>query len=129
MTIDFDLILTSSFPIVMGDLSNQFAAFSKFGDSKSDGKTITLTQIDKWMKQAQVFDKKLTTTDTGIEFGKLKAKVIDFKTFNQFLDNLAKAKGYAVEDIKGKLTNCGAPGTANTTQVWYLTISKCAAFL
>ncbi|XP_044749307.1 tubulin polymerization-promoting protein homolog [Coccinella septempunctata] len=100
----------------MGDLGNQFAAFSKFGDSKSDGKNITLTQIDKWLKQAQVFDKKLTTTDTGIEFGKLKAKVIDFKTFNQFLDSLAKAKSIPVDEIKNKLVNCGAPGTPNTTQ-------------
>ncbi|KAL3266928.1 hypothetical protein HHI36_011078 [Cryptolaemus montrouzieri] len=100
----------------MGSLEAQFTAFSKFGDSKSDGKTITLSQIDKWMKQAEVFDKKLTTTDTGIEFGKFKAKVIDLKTFNQFLENLAKAKGYAVDDIKKKLVNCGAPGTSHTTQ-------------
>lgn len=33
---------------------DQFKAFSKFGDVKSDGKFITLSQSDKWMKQAQV---------------------------------------------------------------------------
>ena len=32
----------------------QFKAFSKFGDVKSDGKFITLSQSDKWMKQAHV---------------------------------------------------------------------------
>lgn len=32
---------------------DQFKAFSKFGDVKSDGKLITLSQSDKWMKQAQ----------------------------------------------------------------------------
>lgn len=32
----------------------QFKAFCKFGDVKSDGKLITLSQSDKWMKQAQV---------------------------------------------------------------------------
>ena len=51
----------------------QFKAFSKFGDPKSDGKLLTLSQSDKWMKQAKVIDgKKITTTDTGIYFKKLK---------------------------------------------------------
>lgn len=35
-------------------LKDQFKAFSKFGDTKSDGKQITLSQSDKWMKQAKV---------------------------------------------------------------------------
>lgn len=34
---------------------DQFKLFSKFGDVKSDGKFITLSQSDKWMKQAQVY--------------------------------------------------------------------------
>jgi hypothetical protein len=51
----------------------QFKAFSKFGDTKSDGRQLTLSQSDKWMKQAKVIDgKKITTTDTGIYFKKLK---------------------------------------------------------
>ncbi|KAJ8865989.1 hypothetical protein PR048_033513 [Dryococelus australis] len=51
----------------------QFRAFSKFGDSKSDGKHMTLSQSDKWMKQAKVIEaKKITTTDTGIYFKKFK---------------------------------------------------------
>ena len=29
----------------------QFRAFAKFGDSKADGKQISLSQSDKWMKQ------------------------------------------------------------------------------
>jgi hypothetical protein len=53
-------------------LEAQFKAFSKFGDPKSDGKMITLSQSDKWMKQAGVIDKKITTTDTGIYFKKSK---------------------------------------------------------
>lgn len=51
----------------------QFKAFSKFGDTKSDGKHITLSQSDKWMKQAKVIEgKKINTTDTGIYFKRLK---------------------------------------------------------
>lgn len=53
--------------------SANFKSFSKFGDTKSDGKHVTLSQSDKWMKQAKVIDgKKITTTDTGIFFKKQK---------------------------------------------------------
>lgn len=56
-----------------GTFLSSFKAFSKFGDPKSDGKLITLSQSDKWMKQAKVIDgKKITTTDTGIYFKKHK---------------------------------------------------------
>lgn len=56
-----------------GSFLSSFKAFSKFGDPKSDGKLITLSQSDKWMKQAKVIDgKKITTTDTGIYFKKHK---------------------------------------------------------
>lgn len=53
-------------------LKDMFSTFSKFGDTKSDGTTITLTNSDKWMKQANVIGKKITTTDTGICFNKFK---------------------------------------------------------
>ncbi len=53
-------------------LKDQFEAFSKFGDKAADGKTIKLSQSDKWFKQAKVIDgKKITTTDTGIAFRKI----------------------------------------------------------
>ena len=39
---------------------DQFKAFSKFGDTKSDGKLITLSQSDKWMKQSKVNEQKQT---------------------------------------------------------------------
>lgn len=54
-------------------LEQQFVNFSKFGDDRSDGTTITLTQNDKWMKQAKILDgKKITLTDTGVAFNKFK---------------------------------------------------------
>lgn len=54
-------------------LREQFRVFSKFGDTKSDGKLLTLSQSDKWMKQAKVIDgKTITTTDTAITFKKFK---------------------------------------------------------
>lgn len=54
-------------------LEQQFVNFSQFGDETSDGTTITLTQSDKWMKQAKILDgKKITLTDTGVAFNKFK---------------------------------------------------------
>lgn len=97
-------------------LEDMFAAFSKFGDSKADGKSITLTNTDKWMKQAQVFGKKLTTTDTGISFNKFKSRQLDVKKFKEFLADLAKSKGIEVNEIIEKLINCGMPGTSGTTK-------------
>ncbi len=41
----------------------------RWGDSRSDGNQITLTQSDKWLRQAGVIDGwEVTTTDTAIFF-------------------------------------------------------------
>lgn len=51
--------------------------FAKLGDAKPDGKKITLTQSDKWLKQAKVFDnEQITTTDTIQTFQK--TEIINF---------------------------------------------------
>ncbi|CAG4947611.1 unnamed protein product [Parnassius apollo] len=88
-----------------------FKLFSKFGDPKSDGKLITLSQSDKWMKQAKVIDgKKITTTDTAIHFKKLKILKVGIDDYQKFLEDLAKSKKVELEEIKRKLTTCGQPG-------------------
>lgn len=57
-----------------GDFKDLFKSYAKFGDIKSSGDNITLSNIDKWFKQAKIIDgKKVTTVDTGIYF-KQKAK-------------------------------------------------------
>lgn len=53
-------------------LEDIFVDFAKFGEAKADGKSITLKNADKWMKQAGCFTKTFTTTDTGISFAKFK---------------------------------------------------------
>lgn len=66
---------------------------------------------DKWMKQAKVIDgKKITTTDTGIYFKKLKSMKINFDDYHKFLEDLAKNKKVELEEIKTKMATCGAPG-------------------
>lgn len=88
-----------------------FKTFAKFGDPKSDGKHITLSNSDKWMKQAKVIDgKKITTTDTGIYFKKLKSQKVDILQYKQFLEDLAKNKKCELQEFKDKMTHCGAPG-------------------
>lgn len=95
-------------------LKDAFKAFSKFGDPKSDGKTITLSQSDKWMKQAKVIDgKKITTTDTAIHFKKLKTLKLGIDDYQKFLEDLAKSKKVELEEIKKKLTSCGQPGVSS----------------
>ncbi|XP_013190650.2 tubulin polymerization-promoting protein homolog [Amyelois transitella] len=91
-----------------------FKAFSKFGDPKSDGKQITLSQSDKWMKQAKVIDgKKITTTDTAIHFKKLKSLKVGVEDYQKFLEDLAKSKKVELDEIKKKLTTCGQPGVSS----------------
>ena len=59
-------------PVDKAALKEQFEAFAKFGDKSADGKTIKLSQSDKWFKQAKVIEpKKISTTDTGIAFRKI----------------------------------------------------------
>lgn len=102
-------------PVSTAAFKEQFKAFSKFGDTKSDGKHLTLSQSDKWMKQAKVIDKKITTTDTGIHFKKLKSMKLSYADYNTFLEDLAKAKKVELDEIKRKMANCGAPGIHNAT--------------
>lgn len=121
-------LLTYAMAAAPTNLEDMFKAFSKFGDTRSDGTHITLTQADKWMKQASVIDgKKITTTDTGICFNKFKSKSIQYGDFVKFVDDLANYKKMDSQQLKTKLTSCGSPGVPNTTHavavsfilVWY----------
>ncbi|XP_012254675.2 tubulin polymerization-promoting protein homolog isoform X2 [Athalia rosae] len=97
-----------------GSFPASFKAFSKFGDPKSDGKQITLSQSDKWMKQAKVIDgKKITTTDTGIYFKKHKSVKLGLEQYKAYLEDLAKNKKVDLEELKNKMANCGAPGVSS----------------
>ena len=70
----------------------QFDVFSKFGESGSDGSQITLTQSDKWLRQAKVIDGwNVTTTDTAIAFRKISRGSIwlSYASWRQFLQELS----------------------------------------
>lgn len=106
----------------------QFRAFSKFGDTKSDGKHITLSQSDKWMKQAKVIDgKKITTTDTGIYFKKFKQQKLGVDDYMKFLEDLAKNKKIEADELKNKMSSCGAPGLTTSSAAAAAAAAKVSA--
>lgn len=107
-------------PTQSGTFDDQFKLFAKFGDSKNTGETITLSNSDKWFKQAKVIDgKTITTTDTGIYFKKVAKtkRVLNKKDYVNFLDTIAANKKVNLEEIKEKLSSCGPPGFSGTTPV------------
>ena len=107
------------------DLHFQFELFSKFGDSSSDGSQITLSQSDKWLRQANVIDGwTISTTDTAIAFRKISRGSIwlEYNPWREFLEELSERKGLDMQDIVAKLERCGKPAhnaatkfTANPT--------------
>ncbi|KAF5303976.1 hypothetical protein FQA39_LY01761 [Lamprigera yunnana] len=99
----------------IANIQDLFQHFAKFGDDKSDGKTISLANADKWLKQAGIIDdKKITPADTSACFNKLKTKSMDFKQFNEFIEELAKQKNIAAAEMKIKLVASGLPGSIKT---------------
>lgn len=49
------------------DLKHQFKNFSKFMEEESDGTTLGIVQVDRWLQQANIIDMDMvTTTHTGI---------------------------------------------------------------
>ncbi|XP_025834993.1 TPPP family protein CG45057 isoform X2 [Agrilus planipennis] len=94
-------------------MESQFYNFARYGEETADGKTITLTKSDKWMKQAKILDgKNVTLTDTGFCFSKFKAYAIKFDDYMIFLEDLAQYKQLDAEEIKNKLVLCGLPGAS-----------------
>ena len=84
------------------DLHYQFQLFSKFGESGSDGRQITLTQSDKWMRQAKVIEGwNVTTTDTAIAFRKISRGSIwlEYNPWREFLEELTSRKGLSMQEV------------------------------
>lgn len=61
-------------------LDSMFEAFSKLGSTlpSTDASRILLSQLDRWMQQAELFNENFTLTDTGMEYNKFKL-VLTFK--------------------------------------------------
>ena len=84
------------------NLHHQFLLFARFGETCSDGSQITLTQSDKWLRQAKVIDGwNVTTTDTAIAFRKISRGSIwlIFSQFREFLEELIGRKGLNLQEV------------------------------
>lgn len=55
-------------------LDSMFVAFSNLGSTipSEDGTKILLSQLDRWMEQAEMFGENFTLTDTGVEYNKFR---------------------------------------------------------
>ncbi|XP_071744301.1 uncharacterized protein [Lepeophtheirus salmonis] len=99
-------------------LKEQFELFARYGDPQSIGELITLSQTDKWLRQAGIIDNwNITTTDTAIYYRKISrgSKYLDYDSWRAFLDELAWRKRISVEYLIDKLEICGKPSYSNTT--------------
>merc|ERR1712083_1135394 len=89
-----------------------------FGDKSADGKTIKLSQSDKWFRQAGVIQPRgISTTDTGIAFRKIAKNQtkINFQDWNKYLNEIGESTQVQVDSIKSKLSNCGKTGMSLAT--------------
>ena len=58
--------ITGSNYYLRSPLERRFDEFSRFGGC--EGKMITLTESDKWLRQGKLLDWNVTTRDTGLAF-------------------------------------------------------------
>ena len=115
-----------------------FVHFSRYGDPHASGQHITLSQSDKWMKQAGVIDNwNVTATDTAIAFRKISrytyspfflgkvlinlifrgSKYLEYEPWKVFLEELAYRKRIGIDVIQDKLLAAGKPGSQNQISV------------
>ena len=94
-------------------LEEQFTLFSRFGSIGFDGINITLSQSDKWLKQAGIIDGwNITTTDTAIAFRKFSrgSTRLGFSEWRGFMEELASSKKLNIGQVWRELEECGKPG-------------------
>ena len=94
-------------------LEQQFTLFSRFGSIGFDGGQITLSQSDKWLKQAGIIDGwNITTTDTAIAFRKFSRgnTRLGLSAWKEFMVELASCKKITIGQVWRRLENCGKPG-------------------
>ena len=100
--------------------SPSFCFYSnRFGGSDTQGDRITLTQSDKWLRQAGVFDAwNITTIDTALAFRKISrgAIYLDFPGWRDFLEEFVIKTRQEMDQVMEKLERCGRPSHSHTTR-------------
>ncbi|KAI6233018.1 P25-alpha [Aphelenchoides fujianensis] len=112
---------SSSLEFKWGDakeMRKRWEAFAKFGNT-TPGSEMTGKNFDKWLKDAGVIGKDITTTMTGIAFSKVAGpkKKVNFPETKQVLANVAQDRASQskkevqeeLDDIIEKLAKLEAP--------------------
>ncbi|XP_044259933.1 uncharacterized protein LOC123008252 [Tribolium madens] len=94
-------------------LRKQFILFSGMN------KTIAVPQLNKWFKQARVFNEFITHEEIEKTFSSMRLNQIDYKTFVQFLRYLFETKNKIrpLSYYVAKLISCGPPSSLKMTHV------------
>lgn len=93
-------------------LLDQFQEYSKLGDRRSDGSHITLSQSDKWLKQARVVDgRTLTSVDTAITWSRMAKNHVwmNFSEWLNYVEEISQDKQLDIHDVREALVLCGKP--------------------
>lgn len=97
-------------------LEQQFCLFARFGhlnsQTRAQGDLITLSQSDKWLRQAKVIDGwNVTTTDTAIAFRKISrgSTRLSYPGWLVFLRELAETKKLPLPQVWARLEQSGRP--------------------
>eukprot|EP00094_Tigriopus_californicus_P000190 TCALIF_00184-PA protein Name:"Similar to CG45057 TPPP family protein CG45057 (Drosophila melanogaster)" AED:0.09 eAED:0.10 QI:78/0.8/0.83/1/0.8/0.83/6/149/296 len=99
-------------------LRRQFDRFARYGEPRATGDFITLSQTEKWFKQAGVIDNwNVTTTDTAIYFRKISkgSKWVDYDNWRIFLEELAWRKRLNLDYLIDRLELTGKPPVTNSS--------------
>ena len=107
MSVRQEVGLSSSSACLPGSRALSPPFFSRFGhlnsQTRAQGDLITLSQSDKWLRQAKVIDGwNVTTTDTAIAFRKISRGSLDlsFSSWLQFLQELGRRKGLCSQEVR-----------------------------
>lgn len=96
----------------------QFEAFANFGTTRFDGTCISLSQSDRWMKQAKVLGADISPVDTAIYFAKQRLPRLRLAEYFRFLEDLTSKKEGLFQDTKSKMTSCGPPAGPKMEKVF-----------
>lgn len=85
------------------NLNQHFTAFAKLGDIKSDGRTISYAQAQKWFQQAKVIGIKMSSAQAADLFNKFRTPALNFNDFMSYVDDMAISMRMTSEELKKML--------------------------
>lgn len=95
------------------NLNQHFIAFAKLGDIKSDGRTISYAQAQKWLQQAKVIGTKMSAAQAADLFNKFRTPALNFNDFMAYVDDVAISMRMTSEELKKMLAQVNISSEMN----------------